>query len=94
MRANFGNVKTDHQNAIVLNLELLLSAELNKYNFSNLEINDSELDKLIRAFDWPEIVEHPTIKLNGKIIRLVPDRTYNEMLDIFRKFKNFSGIDN
>lgn len=45
------------------------------------------IDRFLRAFDWPEIVEHPLIKINNQSIRLVPEETYDEMLAIYRKYK-------
>jgi len=53
----------------------------------NFTIDNLEIDKFLRAFDWPEIFKHPLIKVNDKKVRLVPDDTYEEMLSIYREFK-------
>jgi len=57
---------------------------------TDIKITDKLLAKLLRVYDWPEILNHPLIKVNGKKVRLLPEKTYQEMLSIFRKFKEKS----
>lgn len=40
-----------------------------------------EVDRYIRAFDWSEVVEHLQV-------RLVPEKTYQELIKIYRRYKN------
>jgi len=62
--------------------------ELYGREITDVEINDENLTRLLRAYDWPEIFKHPAIKVNGRLVRTVPENTYQEMLRIFRKFKD------
>lgn len=43
--------------------------------------------KKMRAFDWPKVLKHPQVTVNKKEYRVVPEKTYNEMLKIHREFK-------
>jgi len=54
---------------------------------TTLSFESSELEKLLRAFDWPELFKHPLVRVNNQRIRLVPEKTYEELLKIFRRLK-------
>lgn len=62
--------------------------DLAKDNSFDLNIDSGSLEILLRAFDWPEIVEHPCVSVNNKKVRIIPESTYQEMLTIFRTFSN------
>lgn len=62
--------------------------ELFEKEITNIEITDANLAKLLKVYDWPEILEHPAIKVNEKQARVVPEKTYQEMLALFRRFNS------
>jgi len=75
-----------------VNRKIVRRNELAEYNSFDLNIESDSLERLLRAFDWPAIVEHPCISVNNHKVRVVPERTYQEMLIIFRKFSNTDKI--
>jgi methionyl-tRNA formyltransferase len=51
----------------------------------DLHLDDEQLLKLIRAYDWSKILEHVRIKVCNQNVRLVPEKTYQELLSSYRK---------
>lgn len=74
------------------NPKIVRRKELGEYNSFDMNIESDSLERVLRAFDWPAIVEHPSILVNNQKVRVVPERTYQELLAIFRRFSNTDKI--
>jgi hypothetical protein len=58
--------------------------ELKGLEKSSFELNNLELLKLLKAFDWPQLVDHPQIHINSEPVRLVPEKTYQKLISRLR----------
>lgn len=58
-------------------------SEIERLSTSTIDVGDIS-SRMVRAYDWPDVLKHPSVEIDGQKLRLVPFDTYDELISSYR----------